>query len=279
MLPVLSLSLSHCVSVSVCLSVCLCLSPSLCLCLCLSLSHWSRIYIQSCSWVPCSSLFSCSCPKDSAQIPSTGSTTNYSSSEQLAMVKLRYLPFQVSETGQCLACIGRWWGKERSREKQHYWRHGDSINWYLHCMRATRAFDRVTMVEIAVTIMFPWRWFVTSFILGETSILRQRRRQTQTERRQTERPSLTDIRLLTEACTKTHLPRPTRAQTHTHNTYIHTTLTYTQKHACIWSGVVGQDTGSGVSQQWRQQQAEAAIRFYCTAADSFQHTQNPHSHA
>ena len=43
--------------------------------------------------------------------------------------------------------------------------------------------------------------------------------------------------------------------------------------------VEGQDTGSGVSQKARPQQAEAAIRFYCTAADKFQHTQNPHSHA
>ena len=40
--------------------------------------------------------------------------------------------------------------------------------------------------------------------------------------------------------------------------------------------VEGQDTGSGVSQKARPQQAEAAIRFYCTAAtDNFQHTQNP----
>ena len=46
--------------------------------------------------------------------------------------------------------------------------------------------------------------------------------------------------------------------------------------------VEGQDTGSGVYQKWRPQQAEAAIGFYCricTAADNFQHTQNPHSHA
>ena len=45
-----------------------------------------------------------------------------------------------------------------------------------------------------------------------------------------------------------------------------------------WSGRL-QDTGSGVSQKARPQQAEAAVRFYCTAGDSFQHTQNPHSPA
>ena len=36
--------------------------------------------------------------------------------------------------------------------------------------------------------------------------------------------------------------------------------------------VEGQDTGSGFNQKARPQQAEAAIRFYCTAADNFQHT-------
>ena len=46
----------------------------------------------------------------------------------------------------------------------------------------------------------------------------------------------------------------------------------------LWSGVVErQDTGSGVSQKVRPQQAETAIRFYRTAADNFHHTQNPHS--
>ena len=37
--------------------------------------------------------------------------------------------------------------------------------------------------------------------------------------------------------------------------------------------VEGQDIGSGVCQKWRPQQAYAN-RFYCTAADNFQHTQN-----
>ena len=40
----------------------------------------------------------------------------------------------------------------------------------------------------------------------------------------------------------------------------------------------GRRTGSGHSQNLRPQQAEAAIRIYCTA-DNFQHTQNDHSHA
>ena len=35
--------------------------------------------------------------------------------------------------------------------------------------------------------------------------------------------------------------------------------------------VEGQDTGSGVNQKVRLQQAEVAIRFYFTAADNFQH--------
>ena len=45
-----------------------------------------------------------------------------------------------------------------------------------------------------------------------------------------------------------------------------------------WSGRL-QDMGRGVSQNLRPQQAEAAIGLYCTTADNFQHTQNPHSHA
>ena len=38
-----------------------------------------------------------------------------------------------------------------------------------------------------------------------------------------------------------------------------------------WNGR-GQDTGSGVIQKVRPQQAEVAIRFYLTAAYNFQHT-------
>ena len=44
-----------------------------------------------------------------------------------------------------------------------------------------------------------------------------------------------------------------------------------------WSGRL-QDTGRGVSQNLRPQQAEAATGLYCTTADNFQHTQNSHSH-
>ena len=96
----LSVCLSVCLSLSACLPACLPAGLSVCLSVCLSLSLSlsvclsliDRGYIWSCSRVPCSSLFSGSCHKDSAQIPSTSSTANYSSSEQLTLVKLRYIP-------------------------------------------------------------------------------------------------------------------------------------------------------------------------------------------
>ena len=74
----------------------------------------------------------------------------------------------------------------------------------------------------------------------------------------------------------THPHAHTHTYTHTHTRMIWILLLLMQ-----WSSgeVKGQDTGSGVSQKARPQQVEAAIRFYCTAADNFQHTQNPHSHA
>ena len=47
----------------------------------------------------------------------------------------------------------------------------------------------------------------------------------------------------------------------------------------VWWSVEGQDTGSGVSKNGDHNRRTAAIRFYSTAADNFQHTQNPHSDA
>ena len=94
-----------------------------------------------------------------------------------------------------------------------------------------------------------------------------------------------------QCCVHTH------THTHTHRVQVHTywytfynvhsqVYKYTHTHTrMIWILLLlmrwscGQDTGSGVSQKVRPQQAEVAIRFYCTSADNFQHTQNPHSHA
>ena len=45
-----------------------------------------------------------------------------------------------------------------------------------------------------------------------------------------------------------------------------------------WWRVEGQDTGSGVSKNGDHSRRTAALRFYCTAADNFQHTQNHDTH-
>ena len=46
----------------------------------------------------------------------------------------------------------------------------------------------------------------------------------------------------------------------------------------VWS-VEGQDTGSGVSKMETTAGVRQQSGFICSAADNFQHTQNPHSHA
>ena len=43
--------------------------------------------------------------------------------------------------------------------------------------------------------------------------------------------------------------------------------------------VAGQDTGSGVNKMETTAGVRQQSGFICSAADNFQHTQNPHSHA
>ena len=94
-------------------------------------------------------------------------------------------------------------------------------------MRATRAFERVTMVKIAITFTFLWRWFLASFMLGETSILRQRRRQTQKDSRQRVLHSQTYAYL--QRLSHRGLPPPyTRANVYTQHLHTHKNM-----HACI----------------------------------------------
>ena len=117
--------------------------------------------------------------------------------------------------------------EKRSRKKQSYWHQILFIDICTVC---------VLLVRLNVSWWFRLQSQLRSYdgsfsphsCLARHQVLRQRRRLTQTERRQSDRPSLTDIRLLTEAYTKTSLPPPTRVHTHTHNTYM-----YTKKHACI----------------------------------------------
>ena len=97
-------------------------------------------------------------------------------------------------------------------------------------MRATRAFECVMMLSIAITSTFPWRWFLASFMLDETSSFTSAQTQTQTYRQgglhsQTyaylQRLAQRHPFPAPQACTRIHT-------TLTHTEHLHTTLTYTQ---------------------------------------------------
>ena len=102
-------------------------------------------------------------------------------------------------------------------------------------MRATRAFECVMTLSIAITSTFPWRWFLASFMLDETSSFTSAQTQTQTYRQgglhsQTyaylQRLAQRHPFPAPHACTRIHTTLIHR--TLTHNTDIHTTLTYQQ---------------------------------------------------
>ena len=97
-------------------------------------------------------------------------------------------------------------------------------------MPATHAFECVMMVSIAITSTFPWRWFLASFMLDETSSFTSAQTQTQTYRQgglhsQTyaylQRLAQRHPFPAPHACTRIHT-------TLTHIEHLHTTLSYTQ---------------------------------------------------